>query len=139
MQPELRKKELELVRESGDSELEVWADATKLRQILLNIVGNAIKFTPRGGSIRLAAESRDDKIVFTVRDSGIGVPSDKLLQIFEPFFQVQSGTTREYQGVGLGLAIARDLARAMGGDIYFDSSVGRGSLVSVVLPATHSE
>ena len=139
LHPLLVRKNLELVCEPGDSMLEVRADPLKLRQILLNIVGNAIKFTPNGGSIRLAAATRNENVVITVSDTGIGVPSDKLAQIFEPFFQVDSGTTREYQGVGLGLAIARDLARAMGGDIYFDSTEGRGSVVTVVLPRNGSE
>ena len=139
LHPLLVRKNLELVCEPGDSMLEVRADPLKLRQILLNIVGNAIKFTPNGGSIRLAAATRNENVVITVSDTGIGVPSDKLAQIFEPFFQVDSGTTREYQGVGLGLAIARDLARAMGGDIYFDSTEGRGSVVTIVLPRNGSE
>ncbi len=139
VQPDLLRKDLQLVREPGDSMLEVRADALKLRQILLNIVSNAIKFTPRGGSIHLSAATRNANVVITVRDTGIGVPSDKLAQIFEPFFQVDSGTTREYSGVGQGLAIARDLARAMGGDIYFDSTEGRGSVVSIVLPRNGSE
>jgi len=136
--PELLRKQLDLVRDAGDPELKVWADPLKLRQILLNIIGNAIKFTPAGGDIRLAALHHGDNIALTVSDTGIGVPSDKIVQIFEPFFQVDSGTTREFPGVGLGLAIARDLARAMGGDVYFDSTVGRGSVVSLVLPATNS-
>jgi signal transduction histidine kinase len=131
-------KRLELLRDPCDRDLEVCADPLKLRQILLNIVGNAIKFTPAGGSIRLAAADRGDNVVVTVTDTGIGVAPDKLARIFEPFFQVDTGTTREYPGVGLGLAIARDLARAMGGDVYFESAVGRGSVVSIVLPRNNS-
>ena len=73
-------------------------------------------------------------MLISVADTGIGVPSDKLSQIFEPFFQLNRGMTREYSGVGLGLAIARDLAREMGGDIFFGSELGRGSVVSVALP-----
>jgi len=135
VEPDLVRKKLELVRDGGDPTLEVWADPLKLRQILLNIIGNAIKFTPSGGTVRLAAERVGANVAMTISDTGIGVPSEKLAQIFDPFFQVNSGTTREYQGVGLGLAIARDLTRAMGGDVYFDSTEGRGSVVSVVLPA----
>jgi signal transduction histidine kinase len=138
VRPELVKKNLQLERVPCDPDLKVWADALKLRQILLNIVGNAVKFTPAGGSIQLAAARHGDRVAVTVADTGIGVPPDKLTQIFEPFFQVDSGTTREYAGVGLGLAIARDLSRAMGGEIYFESTVGRGSVVSVVLHARQS-
>jgi two-component system cell cycle sensor histidine kinase PleC len=139
VEPELAHKRLELRRDPCDRDLEVRADPVKLRQILLNIVGNAIKFTPAGGSIRLAAADRGDNVVVTVSDTGIGVAPDKLARIFEPFFQVDTGTTREYPGVGLGLAIARDLARAMGGDVYFESAVSRGSVVSIVLPRNNSQ
>lgn len=134
VQPELLRKRITLER-GADSGLLVHADPNKLRQILLNIVGNAIKFTGVGGSIILGASPRGDAAVMTVTDTGIGVPPDKLSQVFEPFFQVAGGNTREYSGVGLGLAIARDLARAMGGEIQFDSELGRGSVVSVMLPA----
>jgi len=134
LEPQLRQKRLELKREPCDTKLEVCADPTKLRQILANIAGNAIKFTPAGGSICISAISRGDDVLISVADTGIGVPSDKLSQIFEPFFQLNRGMTREYSGVGLGLAIARDLAREMGGDIFFGSELGRGSVVSVALP-----
>lgn len=134
VQPELLRKRIALERGPFDAELEVKADPNKLRQILLNIVGNAIKFTAADGRIRLAASRDDNVVVMTVTDTGIGVPADKLSQVFEPFFQADAGTTREYSGVGLGLAIARDLARAMGGEIHFESALGQGSVVSLVLP-----
>ena len=73
-------------------------------------------------------------VVMTVADTGIGVPADKIKKVFEPFFQVDAGTTREYSGVGLGLAIARDLARAMDGEIQFESELGKGTVVSLMLP-----
>lgn len=137
VQPELLRKRITLNRGAAHGLL-VHADPNKLRQILLNIVGNAIKFTGAGGSIVLGASRQDDTTVMTVTDTGIGVPADKLSQVFEPFFQVDTGKTREYSGVGLGLAIARDLARAMGGEISVESALGRGSVVSVVLPAMRS-
>jgi signal transduction histidine kinase len=134
IQPSLSNKGLQLLRDSCDPALEVQADPTKLNQILLNIVGNAIKFTPSGGRIGLGASGDGDTVTITVTDTGIGVPDDKVTQIFEPFFQVHTGTTREYSGVGLGLAIARDLAHEMGGDIHFASAPGKGSAVSLILP-----
>jgi signal transduction histidine kinase len=73
--------------------------------------------------------------VISVTDTGIGVPADKVPHIFDPFFQVDSKMTREYSGVGLGLTIARDLARAMNGDVGFESAVGKGSVVSLTLPS----
>ncbi len=138
VQPQLTRKNMVLEHGVSDPSIHVFADPNKLRQILLNIVGNAIKFTPAGGSILLGATRDTDTVVMTVTDTGIGVPPDKLSQVFEPFFQVDTGMTREYSGVGLGLAIARDLARAMGGEIRFDSAVGEGSVVSVVLPAANA-
>ncbi|MDQ3673512.1 MAG: HAMP domain-containing histidine kinase, partial [Gemmatimonadota bacterium] len=134
VQPELTRKKLSLDRVPFDDELEVHADPNKLRQILLNVVGNAIKFTPSEGRITLGASRENEMVVMTVTDTGIGVPADKITQVFDPFFQVDARTTREYSGVGLGLAIARDLAHAMGGEIRFDSELGKGTVVSVVLP-----
>ena len=135
VQPELLRKKISLERAPFDPQLEVFADPNKLRQILLNIVGNAIKFTASGGNIRLTAAREQDSVVMTVADTGIGVPADKVSQVFEPFFQVDAGMTREYSGVGLGLAIARDLARVMGGEIIFESELGKGTTVSLSLPS----
>ena len=132
--PDVARKGIDLQREPVAPELEVYADPNKLRQILLNIVSNAIKFTPSGGRIQLSATGADGAVVMTVTDTGIGVPASKVAKVFEPFFQVDAGTTREYSGVGLGLAIARDLARAMGGEIEFESEVGKGTAVSLTLP-----
>ena len=134
VRPELVQKKLTLTYDSCDPSLEVEADPTKLRQILLNILGNAIKFTPKGGRIGLDACRDGDFARIRITDSGIGVAAEDLDQIFEPFFQVDSGTTREYPGVGLGLAISRDLARAMGGDERIESTLGKGSVFSVSLP-----
>jgi signal transduction histidine kinase len=135
IEPQVRHKKVELQRAAVESDLVVQADPAKLSQILLNVVINAIKFTPTGGRIRLEAERDGNNVVIKVSDTGIGVSPDKVARIFEPFFQVDSRTTREYAGVGLGLPIARDLARAMGGEVTFDSVVGKGSVVSVTLPA----
>jgi signal transduction histidine kinase len=138
VRPELLQRKLSLSYDPGDPELEVVADPTKLRQILLNVLGNAIKFTPQGGRIALDVLRDGDVAKIRVADSGIGVAAENLEQIFEPFFQVDSGTTREYPGVGLGLAISRDLARAMGGDVSIESTLGKGSVVSIALPIAAS-
>ena len=114
------------------------ADRHRLKQILVNLVGNAIKFTGDGGTIRVDASrrrrSRDD----SCRDSGVGIPADRLDAIFEPFVQVDDGHTRAHSGVGLGLAISRDLARAMGGDLTVESTLGVGSTFTVQLPRSAS-
>jgi signal transduction histidine kinase len=134
LQPDLLHKQIDFEQKTSDPGLELQADPAKLRQILLNIVGNAIKFTPSGGRVRLTASHAGKVALITVTDTGIGVAPDKISAIFDPFYQVDTGTTREYPGVGLGLAIARDLVRAMAGEIYFDSTLGKGSVVSITLP-----
>ncbi|MDD2853021.1 MAG: PAS domain S-box protein [Desulfuromonadaceae bacterium] len=106
-------------------------DAGRLRQILTNLVGNAVKFTNKGAvSVQTVLDAEDDRSVtirFLVRDSGIGIAVDKLEQIFEPFTQADSSTTRKYGGTGLGLSICRRLAERMGGRIGVDSTEGVGS------------
>jgi signal transduction histidine kinase len=135
VRPELRRKDLNYIWNESDPTLVVRADAVKLRQILLNVLGNAIKFTPPAGRIEVSALRTGNRISIRVSDTGIGIPADKLDRVFEPFFQVQTGTTREYPGVGLGLAISREFSRAMGGDIAVESVLGKGTVVTVELAA----
>jgi PAS domain S-box-containing protein len=133
--PELQRKALTLACDPCDSSLSVRADPEKLRQILLNLVGNAIKFTPAGGRITLSAARERDTVRISVSDTGIGIPADQLSRVFEPFFQVERGPTRRFPGVGLGLAIANDLALAMRGNVQVRSRVAEGTTVSLALPA----
>jgi PAS domain S-box-containing protein len=133
-----------LPEETGrdDGPVLVWADADKLAQALFNLLANAIKFTPARQStgepgrvtVRLpgADEAAEEAQVF-VEDSGIGIPEHLHEAIFEPFVQVRPGYTREYQGAGLGLAISRDLLRAMGGDLRVQSAPGEGSIFTITL------
>jgi len=135
IRPDLQKKKLTFVRQSRDHSLLVRADPEKLRQILLNLLSNAAKYTPDGGKISIGAERKGNEIRLWVRDTGVGIPADQMDHVFEPFFQVERGTTRTYPGIGLGLTITRDLARAMGGDITLDSLEGSGTTAWLVLPA----
>jgi len=109
----------------------VHGDPSRLRQILMNLVGNAVKFTHEGGVFVTVTldEMRESKarIRFSVRDTGIGIPADKLPAIFDEYAQVDVSTSRRYGGTGLGLAIARRLARLMGGDVEVSSKLGKGS------------
>jgi two-component system, sensor histidine kinase and response regulator len=109
----------------------VLGDCGRLRQVVVNLVGNAVKFTSAGEivvSCRAHKEfGADVELQFCVRDTGIGIPQDKLAKIFEPFEQADSSTTRQYGGTGLGLAIVERIVRLMGGQVWVDSEVGRGS------------
>jgi signal transduction histidine kinase len=108
-------------------------DPSKVEQILLNLISNAIKFTDRGGSIVIQQFVQDDAAGIRVTDTGIGIPGDKLQSIFEPFVQVGRTLTTPHEGTGLGLAISRDLARAMNGDITVRSVLGSGSVFELAL------
>ena len=114
----------------------VWADADKLRQVLLNLLSNAAKFTPGGGRVVIEADpdSADPtRMQVHVRDTGIGIAPDQLEAVFAPFVQASQGRTRTHDGTGLGLAISRDLARGMGGDLCARSTPGAGSAFTLVL------
>jgi signal transduction histidine kinase len=135
LQLEMQKKRLTFDCRVPDLRLTALADPDKLRQILLNLVANGVKFTPDGGRITVGVDREGDRIRVSVSDTGIGIPSDQLVNVFEPFFQVDRGPKRKYPGMGLGLAIARDLARAMNGELWLESTPGVGSTAWLVLPA----
>lgn len=109
-------------------------DARKLRQILLNLLGNAVKFTEHG-SIELIVDCEDDTISLTVCDTGIGIPEDQINRLFEPFWQADQSHTRQWGGTGLGLAISQKMAALLGGQIHAISEYGRGSRFTLLLPA----
>ena len=132
--PQARAKGLTLVVGECPPELAARADHEKVRQIFVNLLSNAVKFTDRGGRVEIGCHARDDVIVVTVADTGIGIPQDKLGMIFDPFIQVRADLTRQHEGTGLGLAISRDLARGMGGDLSVTSVVGKGSTFTLELP-----
>ena len=112
----------------------MWADREKLEQILINLLSNAVKFTPSGGEVSLACEADDNRVTIEVRDTGVGINPDKLHRIFEPFVQLDQSLTRSRDGVGLGLAISRDLARGMSGELSARSTPGAGSTFTLTLP-----
>jgi PAS domain S-box-containing protein len=115
----------------------VQGDPTRLRQILVNLVGNAIKFTPAGEvvlRVDIEKESEECVLHFEVQDTGIGIPKDKQLTIFEAFTQADNSTTRQYGGTGLGLAISSRLVERLGGRIWLQSEPGKGSKFHFVIP-----
>lgn len=112
-------------------------DGSRLRQILFNLLSNAIKFTDTGSvTLKAACETLEagERLIITVADTGIGIPPDRIEDIFESFQQVDGGVTRRFGGTGLGLSISRSLAEAMGGSLGVDSVLGQGSVFTLVLP-----
>lgn len=116
----------------------LYGDPDRLGQILLNLVGNAVKFTDEG-EVRVRAERKNERLILSVSDTGIGIPADKLQQIFLPFMQVDGSTTRRHEGTGLGLAICKELAELMGGEIGVTSTLGRGSTFFLDIPLRPAE
>ncbi|MGN7610508.1 response regulator [Magnetococcales bacterium HHB-1] len=119
----------------------VRGDPDRLRQILLNIIGNSIKFTQTGSVCLQVSQGKKNKILFVISDTGIGIEKDRLDHIFHPFTQSDTSTTRRFGGTGLGLSICKQLSEKMGGSIYVESSPGKGSSfhVSIPLPATDDQ
>jgi len=133
IEPLAQQKHIDLVIDTGAAPDTIVADARKLRQVLLNLLGNAVKFTERGG-VRLEVAAADGVVAFNVIDSGIGMEPGQLEQVFEPFWQADQSRTRQWGGTGLGLAISKRLASLMGGSITATSEPGRGSTFSLRLP-----
>ncbi|MGO8987535.1 MAG: ATP-binding protein [bacterium] len=125
----------------------IYADPEKMEQILTNLIGNAIKFTPEGGRILIAAQflphdgksGYGDRVTVSVKDTGIGIPSDHLDAIFEKFHQVESSLQRSVSGTGLGLAITKGLVEAHQGKIWVESELGKGSTFTFSLPISQDE
>jgi signal transduction histidine kinase/CheY-like chemotaxis protein/HAMP domain-containing protein len=134
LRPQAMSRQIELQLEIGDNLPAISTDSGKVRQVLVNLVGNAIKFTEQG-SVGLKVACDGDKAVsMDVSDTGIGIPADKLETIFEPFRQADSGTTRRFGGTGLGLTISRSIVDLLGGRISVTSEEGKGTTFRVVLP-----
>jgi signal transduction histidine kinase len=133
VEPLIVQKKLAFDGVACDLDLIVHVDAERIQQILLNLLTNALKFTPAGGRIAVECDGTDDTVRVTVADTGIGIPEEKLGSIFEPFFQIKGGLTIE-GGIGLGLAISRDLARAMQCDLTVESTFGKGSRFTLTMP-----
>jgi two-component system chemotaxis sensor kinase CheA len=131
---------LELITDcAADLPGELYNDEQRLQQVLINLVGNAIKYTNQG-TVRVQL-SRTDATHWSmqVSDTGAGIPEEAQALIFEPFRQVDNAATRENRGTGLGLSITKQLVDLMGGQIHLESRVGQGSTFTVVLPINHKD
>ena len=132
-EPQARNKGLTLTVSTPAAPVTIWTDETKLRQILINLVGNAMKFTD-AGSVDLTMRCEDERVVFDIRDTGPGITTKDLERIFDPFTQVNQTLTRGKGGTGLGLPVSRRLAHLLGGDLTVDSTSGRGTTFTLWLP-----
>jgi signal transduction histidine kinase/CHASE3 domain sensor protein len=126
-------KDLKLLVDADDMNLVILTDAQRVRQILLNLMSNAIKFTDRG-EVVLSLRATANEVHLAVRDTGIGIPAHAIKELFQEFHQLEAGDGRRYEGTGVGLALSRRLARALGGDIEVRSRQGEGSTFTLVLP-----
>jgi PAS domain S-box-containing protein len=138
IEPQARARALEYRCENVADGLAVVADREKLEQVLINLLGNAVKYTPPGGRVTLYADADDARVRIHVRDTGVGIEPASLASIFEPFVQLESPLTRTSEGAGLGLAISRELARGMGGELGATSTPGAGSVFTIELPRAGS-
>jgi signal transduction histidine kinase len=132
--PQAAAKDVTLEYLSCPEDTAVIADREKLRQIVLNLLSNAIRHTPPGGTVTLSAEPRGSRVAIIVDDTGPGIPAEKQEVIFEPFVQLDRSLTQTREGLGLGLAISRDLARGMAGDLAVETHAGSGARFVLLLP-----
>ena len=136
LMPQATSKGVQLRASGCGLDIVAWADRIRTEQIVLNLVSNAVKFTASGGSVDVSCDAFGaDQIALRVADTGCGIPADQLEAVFEPFVQVGRTLTSAPEGAGLGLAISRDLARAMKGDIRAESTLDVGSTFTLTLPA----
>jgi signal transduction histidine kinase len=133
--PQADRKGLQLEAQLCEERVIALADQLKTEQVVLNLVSNAVKFTPDGGAVAVSCSIRDGAAIVEVRDTGPGIPVEHQETIFDPFVQLGRSLTSAQEGAGLGLAISRDLARAMNGEITVQSIPGTGATFTLRLPA----
>jgi two-component system phosphate regulon sensor histidine kinase PhoR len=117
----------------------VWADKDRLTQILVNVLDNAVKFTPDAGSVVIEAGQKDNYAVLTITDTGIGIPKEEIQRLGERFYRVDRSRSRDLGGTGLGLSIVKHLMLAHGGKMEIESQLGRGTKVSLYFPLKHND
>ena len=135
LRPLAEAKKVSLETDVPDADIRIEADLDLLKQLLLHLGGNAVKFTAPGGRVRITAQADGDRgLVLTVSDSGIGIPENQLDRVFERFYQVDQSLVRRFGGTGLGLALCKSIVEVHGGTIMVESAVGEGSTFTVRLP-----
>lgn len=128
-----------LVYQESDQELVVEGDALRLEQMLQNLLQNARKYSPQGGTISVILESRGSQALITVSDRGIGIPQDALPNLFQRFYRVESAASQHMSGIGVGLYVVHEIVKLHGGSVYVESTEGQGSSFVVMLPLVETE
>ncbi|MCM3764201.1 cell wall metabolism sensor histidine kinase WalK [Neobacillus niacini] len=128
-----------LKRKLPDHAIFVEADEDKMTQVLYNIISNALKYSPEGGRVTFSIKERQDTIVVSISDQGVGIPKESIGKIFDRFYRVDKARTRKMGGTGLGLAIAKEIISAHGGSIWATSQEGKGTTISFSLPFEYTE
>jgi signal transduction histidine kinase len=136
VEPLIKNERLRLVKELEVGIPPLSTDQDKLKQILINLLSNAIKFT-EAGTITVSAQCRDKEVAISVADTGIGIPEEALVRVFEEFHQVDNSATRRYSGTGLGLSISRHFAHLLGGNLTVHSALKAGSTFTLTIPLRH--
>jgi two-component system sensor histidine kinase VicK len=136
---QLAEKQLKVIVDFSPAARIIRADETRLREVLYNLLDNAVKYSRENGEIRMQASPRGHEIVLSVTDNGIGVSKDDLPRIFERFYRADKARSRELGGTGLGLAIVKHIAQLHAGRVQAESELGKGTTIRVVLPARNDE
>lgn len=131
---QLKERKLELVNELSAEAKGVQADGEQLRRVFINIIGNALKFTPAGGKITVRSQKREGMVQIDIADTGCGIPPEAREKIFEEFYRVENSINEQVRGTGLGLALVKRIIEAHGGKIWVESQVNAGSTFSFTLP-----
>lgn len=134
IRPQMDKKRIDYKYETGDAAVTVCADVDRFQQVMLNLLSNAVKFTGKGGSIGVSWTAGEKDVAINVTDTGIGIPGENLERIFDPFVQVSGSKAKMNEGVGLGLAISREIAERMKGTLTVQSTIGKGSVFTLKIP-----
>ena len=130
----VKQKDMEIDFDFPDKPLTILGDRDSIEQVILNILGNAIKYTPEGGNIKIRGNLVNDKVVFSIKDNGIGIPREDLPRVLERFYRVDKARSRDLGGTGLGRSIAKQIIEAHLGTISIDSDYGEGTIVTITFP-----
>jgi len=142
LKPQADSKSIQLIMEAPEKLPMVYGDREKIEQIMINLVGNGLKFTPAGGRISVAVKLQDgerNNLAVSVQDTGMGIPPDQLEKVFDRFYQVEGSLNRSVGGTGLGLAITKGLVESLQGKIWVESEIGKGTTFTFTLPVAKGE